>query len=74
MIVSLEPIGDDKKVNRSLRIDVKGVFWGHNPWYAISWCLSTVRNEGGGTAASLISMTRIPLCSCVLKGVEADWH
>lgn len=77
-MVSFEPIGDDKKVNISLRIDMKEVCWGHNPWYAISSCLSVVSNvslgEGGGMTASLISMMRIPPCSCVLKGVEVDWH
>jgi hypothetical protein len=57
---------------------MKEVCWGQNPWYAISSCLSVVSNvslgEGGGMTASLISRIRIPLCNCVLKGVEADWH
>ena len=75
-MVSLEPIGDDKKVNISLRIDVKEVCCGQSPWYAISSCLTTILNDslgkGGGITASLISMRRIPSCSCVLKGVDAD--
>ena len=75
-MVSVEPIGDVKKVNILLRIDVKGVCWGHNPWYAISSCFVSHVSlaKGGGMTASLISIIRIPLWSCVVKGVEADWH